>query len=81
MNLRLLGVALVLPFLLNSCALLQLPANLINGVTAPLRRADNQHDQSAPDTDYIATEAWLALQESSPLAHPGSATLWFVGTP
>ncbi len=43
MNLRLLGVALVLPLLLNSCALLQLPANLINGVTAPLRRADNEH--------------------------------------
>ena len=70
MHLRLFVAGLTFPFLLGSCALLQLPGQIIGTIIAPLR-AENEHDEQLdPEKEQWETEALIALKASQPATAP-----------
>ena len=70
MHLRLFVAGLTFPFVLGSCALLQLPGQIIGTIIAPLR-AENEHDEQLdPEKEQMATDALIALKASQPATAP-----------
>jgi len=70
MHLRLFVAGLTFPFILGSCALLEIPGQVIRTIISPLRVENEHGKQLDPEKEQMATDAMIALKARQPATDP-----------